>query len=287
MVAAIAAAAAANMILGVSDVWLRAIADEVGLVQAHWLRSLFFLILVTVFLRPQLRWPAAGQPPLPLQLVRALLPVAASLALLGAMAYIPVAEATALILVGPTLVALVGPVLLGEKLAGSRFAAALLGLAGMALVVRPGFSTFAFGHLLAICGALLFALYQLATRRISVATDPRLSLFVLAAVALLVTKPFVALSWRPLGVSDLSGTFGAALLYLAGQGLLLYGYARAEASLLAPTTYLLLVGAAIAGVVLFQQVPDIVALAGCAVIILASLLPVMLSTLRGRGNRAR
>jgi drug/metabolite transporter (DMT)-like permease len=72
-----------------------------------------------------------------------------------------------------------------------------------------------------------------------------------------------------------------------GQGLLLYAYARAEASLLAPTTYLLLVGAAIAGVIMFGQVPDALVLAGCAVIILASLLPVGLSVVRRSGNSAR
>lgn len=284
---AVAAAAAANIVFGINDVWLRLIANDIGLIQAHWLRSVFFFAIVLVVYRPDFRSIRALGVVTPLQIARGVLPVLASLAWLASMAQLPAAEATALVLIGPALTTLIAPLLLGERASVFRMSVASAGLCGMLLIVRPGFGAFGAGHLLALASALLFSFYQLATRKVSTGSDPRVSMFVLAVVAVVFTTPAAAFVWKPLTPAQLLAPAMSAILYCAGQILLVYGYARAEATLLSPSTYCLLIGVTIGGYVMLRDIATTTTVVGCTAIALATAAPSFLSWFEpGRGQRA-
>ncbi|RMH53566.1 MAG: DMT family transporter [Alphaproteobacteria bacterium] len=83
-----------------------------------------------------------------------------------AVAAIPLSQLTALEFSYPIWVALLAPLLLGERLTRIRALAALLGFLGVLVVARPGVAPVEWGHGAGLLAALGFALSAIFTRRI-------------------------------------------------------------------------------------------------------------------------
>lgn len=81
-------------------------------------------------------------------------------------AVIPLAQFTALEFTNPIWVALLAPLILGERMTRMRALAAALGFAGVLVVARPGLSPVEWGHAAGLGAALFFALNTILTRRI-------------------------------------------------------------------------------------------------------------------------
>lgn len=79
---------------------------------------------------------------------------------------IPLAQLTALEFTNPVWVAVLAPLLLGERFTARRALAAGLGFAGVLIVAQPGVAPVEVGHLAALGAALGFALNTIYTRRI-------------------------------------------------------------------------------------------------------------------------
>jgi drug/metabolite transporter (DMT)-like permease len=80
---------------------------------------------------------------------------------------IPLAQLFAFEFTTPIWVALLAPLVLGERMTGTRAVAILLGFLGILIVARPGFSPLGVGHLAAALSAIGFAGTVLATKRLS------------------------------------------------------------------------------------------------------------------------
>jgi drug/metabolite transporter (DMT)-like permease len=83
-----------------------------------------------------------------------------------AVATIPLSQLVALEFTNPIWVALLAPLLLGERLTRSRLIAAVLGFVGVLIVAEPGAVPIEPGHVAALCAAVLFALNTIYTRQI-------------------------------------------------------------------------------------------------------------------------
>ena len=83
-----------------------------------------------------------------------------------AVAQIALSQLVALEFTNPIWVALLAPVLLGERLTPTRILAALLGFVGVLIVAQPGVAPLERGHLAALASAVCFALNTIYTRRI-------------------------------------------------------------------------------------------------------------------------
>jgi len=81
---------------------------------------------------------------------------------------LPLAEATALYFFAPLVMSLLAVPLLGEKLSVARLSAVLVGLAGVAIMVRPGGELFRLAALLPLASAFLYSMLQILTRRIGI-----------------------------------------------------------------------------------------------------------------------
>lgn len=82
-------------------------------------------------------------------------------------AVIPLAQLFTFEFTTPLWVALLAPLVLGERMTGRRALAILLGFLGILIVARPGLSPFGLGHLAATLAAVGFAGNVLATKRLS------------------------------------------------------------------------------------------------------------------------
>jgi drug/metabolite transporter (DMT)-like permease len=96
-------------------------------------------------------------------------------------ATIPLAELTALEFTSPIWVALLAPLMVGERLTARRLAAAGLGFAGVLVIARPGVASVEWGHAAALAAALGFAATNLFTKRISRVDGPLSVLFWMTA----------------------------------------------------------------------------------------------------------
>ena len=152
-----------------------------------------------------------------------------------------------------------------------------IGLLGVTIALRPpaltGASPPHWAMVLPLGTALLFAVYQILTRKVAAVDDPRTTIlhtgFAAATVAASLAQP---LFWTPPPPGDWLLLASLGLLGGAGHGLLVLAFARAPASLLAPLTYTQLIWATLAGVLVFNDWPDAASLAGAAVIALGGLL---------------
>ncbi len=148
---------------------------------------------------------------LTVQLVRSALLPATTLCFYLALRFLPLAEASAIMLLAPiVIVALSGP-LLGERPNRWRWSTAIAGFAGILIVLRPGSAVFHPAALLLVVAALFNALYQILTRKL-VDEDVHTTLFYSAVVG---TVGFsLVLPWTM--TEELPHARDAALLLLLG-----------------------------------------------------------------------
>ena len=172
----------------------------------------------------------------------------------------------------PILVALLSAPLLGEKLDAKRWAAILVGFAGVLVIVRPGSEAFHPAMLLSLANAVLYAFFNMMTRKLAAYDPPETIQFLPAVVATLVLAPFALAAWEsPHGWFEwlllcLMGVFGGT-----GHYLLAMAHRYAPASTLAPFLYQQILYMAIFGYLVFGSVPDTAVWIGAAIVIASGL----------------
>lgn len=94
-----------------------------------------------------------------------------------ALAVLPLAQVVTLEFTNPIWVALLAPMLLGERLTTAKVIAALMGFAGILVIAQPGVAPLEWGHAAGLGAALSFALTNIATKRLSAHDSPLCVLF--------------------------------------------------------------------------------------------------------------
>jgi len=153
-----------------------------------------------------------------------------------------------------------------------RWSATLIGLAGVALVMKPAFEVYDVAYFLALLSAVLSAALYAMTKVLTASDTPLTVMIYVATVTLgAYVLPGIAVWSHP--------SFDEAMLLLVigifgptGQYLGIRAFELADASFLAPFDYLRVVFAVLMGVALFGELPDFWGLIGAAVIVLGALL---------------
>lgn len=209
-----------------------------------------------------------------LMVLRGLCLAAASLSMVFALRLMPVGETVAIIYIAPFLVMLAAGRILGEEVPLIGWIAAGCSFIGVLMIVRPGSGLDPVGVVLCLFNAVCATAYHLLTR---VLTRTETTMAMLFHTALVGAVVFVAMVPWSLG-GAMPGPWDAALMLalgvLATLGHLMFtaAYRHAPASLLAPVNYLHIVFAAILGAIVFAHVPDALAMAGMALVVLSGTL---------------
>lgn len=184
---------------------------------------------------------------------------------------LPLAEALTLAFLAPVFVALLGALMLKERLDRRIIEALGFGLAGMLVMVWPrlqgGVTGAEFGVAAALFSAVSYAFNLILLRRIAVKEHPAVIVaFQNCGPALLLAIP----AWfvlEPMSAGDLLGYLLAGLLGVSGHMTLTSAFARAPASRLAPIEYTALVWASLLGFFVFGEVPLWTTYAGALLIV--------------------
>jgi len=233
-----------------------------------WVRFTLHLLIVLAVLGPRHGRALVRTTRLGAQIMRGLLLVLGSIFFVSALKYMPLAESTAIAYLGPLLVTLMSVVFLKEKVEPARWVAVLCGFIGVLTIIRPGSSIFSWAVLLPIGNAIVFAAYQILTRRLAGLESSYTSIFyagLIGSVLLLLALPSV---WTPL-----QSTLHAALFATLGATsvvahmILIKAYEHAPASRLAPFSYSQLIWVAAIGFFAFGDFPDNWSLLGIGILI--------------------
>jgi drug/metabolite transporter (DMT)-like permease len=232
-----------------------------------WARYLSHTLVVILFLGPRLgldlirtRRPGA-------QVLRGLLLASASLCFVGALKYLPIAESSAISFLAPLLVTVAAVLLLKEKVELARWVAVICGFIGVLIIIRPGSGIFTWASLLPLATALLFASYQILTRRLAGLERPYTSIFYSGLVGSLLLAIPLPYTWTPPRNAVHIALFAAiGIIGVLGHLLLIKAYEYAPASRLAPFSYTQLIWVTIIGYLAFDDFPDFWSLVGIAVL---------------------
>ena len=212
---------------------------------------------------------ASGQPRL--QVIRGVLLALEICVAIAAFALIGLAPSHAIFAFMPLLVvALSGPVL-GEKVGWRRWTAVGVGLIGMMLIIRPGARELTPELGIALLAVVMFAAYQLMTRRVA-RTDAAMTSFYYTGVFGALTMTLIG----PWFWSWMTGWEAVMMTILCisgmtGHYLLIKAFEAAEASAIQPFTYLQTVLASAIGVAIFGEVVSPWTILGGAIVVGAGL----------------
>jgi drug/metabolite transporter (DMT)-like permease len=255
-----------TLFLSSSDAVAKYLSHSLPAIEITWVRFLTFaLMFVPAMLTTTPNIFQATRPSL--QVWRGVALLVSSLFFIIALGFLPIAEASATGFVSPIFVTALSILVLSEKVGIRRWVATVIGLCGVMVVIRPGSSAFHPAAIFPVISALGWACTLIITRMMSgkdrvLTTMAYSSVVGFAILTLLVPFVWVTPSWRELGLGICVGVASTV-----GQGIVVLAFRYADASLLAPFSYVQLVWACILGFLVFGEVPDLWTLVGAAIII--------------------
>ena len=197
---------------------------------------------------------------------------------------LPLAEAYALIFASPLVITLLAVPMLGEKIGPARLAAVIVGLIGVLVVLRPGFTDFGLGHIGALTAALFGSTATVIVRLIG--PDERSAVLILFPMiaGIFVMAGIMPFVYRPVELPDLAIMASTGFLVVIGQLCIIGAYRAAPAGFVAPIQYSQIIWAVLLGYVLFDEIPDMWVAIGAVIVISSGLFIVFRES---RGGRSR
>ncbi|GGF79462.1 DMT family transporter [Mameliella alba] len=253
------------------DVQAKFLTDSLHPAQVVWFRQIGLALGVLVLIA--LRGPHILRSRLPgLQIMRGLTAVCSALCFVLAVSFVPLADVVAVTFIAPFVVTVLGAVVLREPVGVRRWVAVGIGFVGMLIVIRPGMGVFHPAIGFAVAAAGFFSLRQVLSRSLSgtdsvMTTVAYTSLTAITVVSL--TLPFV---WRtPDGFGLWLIVAGLAVTAALGEILVIRALDIAQAVVVAPMHYSLIIWGTFYGYVVFSDLPDGWTLLGCGIIVASGL----------------
>ena len=188
-----------------------------------------------------------------------------------AFSVLPLAQVYAILFSTPLLITALSVPLLGEKVGPRRWAAVVVGLCGVLIVLRPGSAELSLGHMAALFGAVCSALASIIVRKVGreersvvLLLMPMLGSFLLMGAIL----PFV---YVPMQLPGLGLVAAMSAMGFVAAWLTIRAYKSGEAVVVAPMQYSQILWAVLFGAVLFDEWPDGATLLGAGVVIASGL----------------
>jgi len=203
---------------------------------------------------------------------RSLLNAMSMLSWFMALTLMPVADATAVSLIGPVFVAILAMIFLGEHVGRVRWLGIFLAVAGGLIVVRPGFTEISSGVWLVLFSAVAVSNSKLIAKVLTRHDSPTTIVAYMTILAIPITFVPAFFVWQTptlfqLGFLALIGIFGTI-----GHLLFVQAYKLADMSLVEPAMFTRMIWAALISLILFSEFPTPWTWAGAGVIVIGTTL---------------
>ena len=233
-----------------------------------WLRFVIHVIVTGAVLFPVRGFDLLRTRHLRWHVVRALMVVAMTGINFWALQYLQLTVTASIFFSVPIMIALVSASVLGERIDPARWAAILIGFAGVLVIVHPWGEQFHPAMLGSILNALLYAGFMMMTRRLAAYDSPETIQYLPAVGAAIGLAPFALAAWQaPTGW--LEWTLACVLGVLGGFGhyLLALAHRYAPSSVIAPFLYQQIIYMALFGYLVFGDVPGPAVWVGSAIVV--------------------
>jgi S-adenosylmethionine uptake transporter len=269
-------AVAGVALLTAMDALVKALSAQFGVSQLVWARfagTALWIGLWVAWLRPG-AWPSL--PRLRVHALRTAFTLASNAFFFFALGRLPIADVFALALTGPLFVAVLGVVLLKERLRPAALAALLCGFAGAMIIVADGLAGAAgadpFGLAAAVAAPVSYAFSLVLLRAQTAHEKPPVIVLVQATMITLALTPLTAWQWVMPAPWDalmllLIGLFGAV-----GFLLFVHAIARLPAAEASSVEYTGLLWAAAIGWLVFEESPAPMLWLGAALIVVGGMM---------------
>lgn len=249
------------------DTHAKFLSDSLHPVQITWSRQLGLLLGVVIVILIKGRGVLRSNHPW-LQMGRGAMAVFSATFFIAGVSYVPLADAIAVTFVAPFIVTLLGALILGEKVGIRRWTAVIIGFLGTLIVIRPGLGVVHPAVFLVLLAAIAFAGRQILSRFLS-GDDPvetTVAYTAITSVVLLsLPLPFV---WQtPAWGLEVLLLITMALLAACAETLVIMALEAAEAVVVAPVHYSILIWGTFYGWIVFDHLPDFWTLFGALIII--------------------
>jgi drug/metabolite transporter (DMT)-like permease len=190
----------------------------------------------------------------------------------AAVAFIPMAEATAISFLSPVFCMIFAIPLLGERVGPVRWSAAVIALLGATILLRPTPAGFQPAALLALAAALAMGMELILIKRLAGRERPLQILLINNVIGTVIATIAVIPVWQSPQPAQWVALAGIGFGMAAAQACFVNGMARADASFVAPVSYATLVFAGLWDALVFGILPDAVGLIGAVVILSGAVL---------------
>lgn len=197
---------------------------------------------------------------------------------------LPLAEAYALIFASPLIITLLAVPMLGEKVGPARLGAVFVGLIGVLVVLRPGYSEFGLGHAAALVAAIFGSIATVIVRKIGPNERSAVLILFPMIAGIIVMGAIMPFVYRPVLLPDLAIMATTGVLVVVGQLCIIAAYRAAPAGFVAPIQYSQILWVVLLGYMMFGEVPDKWVALGATIIISSGLFIVFRESRGGRSQ---
>jgi len=259
--------AAGMFLFSAVDTQAKFLTDTLHPIQIVWSRQLG--LLIGVFILLVLRGVAVLRTQYPgLQIVRGFLAASSATLFIVAVKFVPLADAVAVSFVAPFIVTVLGAMVLREPVGVRRWIAVTIGFLGAMIVIRPGLGVIHPAVMLVLLAATLFALRQILSRVLSSSDRTATTVAYTALVGSLVLTVPLPFVWRwPNTSVEAVLLVSIAIMAALAELLVIKALEVAQAVVVAPVHYTLLIWSTMYGYLVFAQLPDLWTWVGALIIV--------------------
>jgi drug/metabolite transporter (DMT)-like permease len=265
----------ATLCFAVLDACAKWLVQHLPVVQVVWLRFALHVLIMAAVLAPVRGRALVTVQSWRLQALRGSLMVVMTALNFFALQHLQLAETGAIQFSVPLLIALLSSWWLHEKLDARRWAAIAAGFAGVLLVMRPGSAAFHPAILLSVANAVLYAVFNLLTRKMAATETPESMQWFSALLATLWITPLALPAWQWPAGAGMGVVWAVALLCGAAGGVghlaVAQAHRHASAAVLGPFLYQQILSMTLLGWLVFGQVPDLFVVSGALVVVASGL----------------
>ncbi|TMH51695.1 MAG: DMT family transporter [Betaproteobacteria bacterium] len=244
---------------------VRELLRTMGSFEILFLRSLVSFLLLLVFL-PRFGLDALRTRHFGLHLVRNVLHFSGQYAWVYAIAMLPLATVFAIEFTMPVWTALLAIPILGERLNRGRTVMLVLGLAGILVILKPGFGVVHPAALVMLAGSFAYASTMIATKRLSGSDSALAAVFYMSVVQLPLAFVPALPGWVAPALVDLPWILAIGAAGLSAHYCLTRAMRIADATLVVPIDFLRLPLIAVVGMLFYGEPLEFSIMLGAAMI---------------------
>ena len=258
---------------------VRELLRHMDVLQILALRTLVTLLIVCATI------PRHGLAPLrtrrlPVHAARAVLHVGGQFCWMYALGALTLATVFAIEFTMPVWAALLAALFLGERLNRGRMVQLVLGLAGIAIILRPGVGAFHVAALVMVLGSMFYASSIILTKHLSASDSALAVIFWMSAIQLPLTFALAAPVWVAPILTDLPWVIAVGSASFIAHYTMTRAMKLADATVVTPIDFIRLPLIAVVGAVVYSEPFDPMVIAGAAVIFAGTYYSLSRETLR-------